>query len=97
MIRHVVLMRFTPESTVEQQQAMLAALRTLPDHLPEIRSYHAQPGLGLRDGSWDAVVVADFDDAAGWRTYIEDPEHQRIIAELIQPIASERGSLQYEL
>ncbi len=97
MIRHVVLFRFTPESTTESRQDMLAALRALPERLPEIHSYQAELDLSLRDGSWDATVVADFDDVDGWRTYVQDPEHQRIIAELIQPITAERASTQIEV
>ena len=62
-----------------------------------IRRYDVALDAGLVEGNWDASVVADFDDAEGWRTYTADPEHQRIIAELIRPILAERAAVQLEL
>ena len=97
MFRHVVLLRFTPESTPEQHQAVVAALATLPAHLPVLRSYDVALDAGLADGNWHVSAVADFDDAAGWQTYTVDPEHQRIIAEMIRPILAERAAVQHEL
>ena len=44
----------------------------------------------------DFAVVADFDDVAGYVTYRDDPEHQRIIAELIRPHLASRVAAQYE-
>jgi len=96
VFRHVVLFRFTPESTPDQHESMLAALRTLPSVIPEIRAYRAGTDAGLVEGNWQAVVVADFDDADGWRVYANHPDHRQMIAELVQPIVAERAAVQYE-
>ena len=95
MFRHVALFRFTDESTPEQRQAMIDALQTLPARIAELRAYDVTLDAGLADGNWHASVVADFDDERGWRTYTADPEHQRILAELIRPIMAERAAVQH--
>jgi hypothetical protein len=95
VFRHVVLLRFTPESTIDQHQAIATALETLPAHLPELRSYRVGLDAGLADGNWHMTAVADFDDAAGWQSYTNDPEHQRIISEMIRPILAERAAVQH--
>jgi hypothetical protein len=95
VFRHVALFRFTDESTTDQRQAMLDALRTLPAKIPELRAYDVSLDARLADGNWHASVVADFDDEEGWRTYTADPEHQRILAELIRPIMAERAAVQH--
>ncbi len=97
MLRHVALFRFTADSSAEQRQAIFTALRTLPDHIPELRNYQVGLDAGLVDGNWDGVAVADCDDVAGWEAYNADAEHQRIIAELIRPILADRAAIQYEV
>ena len=97
MFRHVALFRFTEESTPEQHRAMIDALHTMPAKIPELRAYDVSLDAGLADGNWHASVVADFDDEQGWRTYTADPEHQRILAELIRPILAERAAVQHAL
>ena len=57
-----------------------------------MRDYRIGTDLGLVEQNAHFAVVADFDDVAGYVTYRDDPEHQRIIAELIRP-ASRRESL----
>jgi hypothetical protein len=42
-------------------------------------------------------VVADFDDEDGWRAYTEDPEHRRVIEELIAPVTEDRSAVQLRL
>ena len=50
--------------------------------------------FGLREGNADFAVVADFDDEDGWRLYTEDPEHRRVIEELIAPVTEVRSAIQ---
>ncbi len=46
------------------------------------------------EGSWDAGLVADFDDVDDWRTYATNPDHLQMIAELVRPIVAERAAVQ---
>jgi Stress responsive A/B Barrel Domain len=96
MIRHVVLFRWTPDATQEQQQRVAAELRRLPALLPVLRAYHVGADLGINEGNFEFAAVADFDDLEGYQTYRDNQEHRAIIAEFILPIAAQRAAVQYE-
>jgi Stress responsive A/B Barrel Domain len=96
MIRHVAMFRWTAEATEEQKQRVVAELRRLPTLLPTLRAYHFGPDLGLAEGNFEFAVVADFDDLEGYQAYRDHPEHRKILAEFIRPIAGQRAAVQYE-
>jgi hypothetical protein len=95
MFRHVVLMQFTPEASVEQRQAVLDGLSSLPAAIPGIRSYVYGPDAGVMPGNHDLAVVADFDDADAYVHYANHPAHQAFIAEKVKPILAHRAAVQY--
>ena len=96
MIRHVVMMRWTPEATEEQKQRVAAELGRLPALLPVLRAYRMGADLGVNEGNFEWAAVADFDDLEGYLTYRDNPEHRAIIAKFIRPIIAERAAIQYE-
>ena len=77
---------------------MRDGLRALPAQIPEIRSYRVGVDAGLAaQGNSDLVVVADFDDVAGYLVYRDHPVHQDVIAQRIRPILASRAAVQHEL
>jgi Stress responsive A/B Barrel Domain len=96
MLRHVVLFSWTPEATDEQKERVAAELRKLPALIPSIRALEFGPSAGINPGAFDFGLVADFDDADGYRAYRDNPEHRAIVDQLINPIAARRASTQYE-
>jgi hypothetical protein len=81
-------------------QATVAAVSAGLDRmaqLPVVAAYHHGPDLGLRDGNWDYVVVADFATAEDFSAYSDDPDHRALIAEVIAPNLAGRAAIQYEL
>ena len=92
MFRHIALLKFTDPSAIP---AITAALATLPGVIPELREYRFGPDAGIAEGNFDLGVVADFDDVAGYEAYRDNEEHQRVLAELIRPVLSERAAVQY--
>jgi hypothetical protein len=96
MFRHVVLLRWSEAATAEQRAAVPDALETLPPQIPEIRSYRVGRDAGLAPGNFDLVVVADFDDVAGYEIYRDHPVHQDVIARFIRPILESRAAVQHE-
>ncbi len=96
MFRHVALYRWTETATPDQQRGVYDALLTLPALIPELRAYRFGADAGLVDGNWDFAVVADFDDPDGWRAYMANADHQRVIAEHIRGVIGERAAVQYE-
>ncbi len=97
VLRHVALFRWADGTTGDQKQAIHDGLARLPSLVAELRDYRFGHDAGLVEGNWDFAVVADFDDAEGWRAYREHPEHQRVLAEHIRPVAAERASVQYRI
>lgn len=96
MFRHVALFRFTPDATDEQRQAVLDGLRSLPPEIPELHDYRVGPDAELAEGNFDFAVVADFEDADGYRTYATHPAHEAVAAAHVRPILAERVAVQYE-
>jgi len=96
MFRHVVMMRFTPESTPAQLAAMQQQLLQLPGIIPEIRSYVVGEDARVNDGNYDLVIVADFRDVDDYLVYRDHPDHQAMIAEFIRPILAERVAVQHD-
>jgi len=98
MFRHVVMLSWVDTAADEDRRAARDALETLPPAIPEIRSYRVGVDAGLApEGNSDLVVVADFDDLAGYVLYRDHPTHQDVIARFIRPILAARAAVQHEL
>jgi hypothetical protein len=91
------MFRWKDGTTGAQVDAIEAALRGLPDEIPELRDYHFGRDLGLVPTSLDFCVVADLDDEPSWARYRDHPTHRRILDELITPVTESRFALQYEI
>ena len=97
MIRHVAVFTWDDEMTDDMEQQLAAELTALAPKLAGLRSYHCGPDAGLVEGNFDFAVVADFDDAAGYLAYRDNPEHQAIISRLSGPHAKNKAAVQYEI
>ena len=97
MIRHVSVITFVDDVSDAEVAAIEAALAELPARLPQLRAYAFGRDLQLADTNASFAVVADFDDVAGYEAYRDDPEHRRILAEMIKPLMSARAAVQYEV
>ena len=95
MFRHIVLLTMREDATEADREAIVAGLHTLPDLVPTIRTYDIGLDAGLNEGNATICGVADFDDADGYLTYRDHPEHQRVIATLIAPVLAARSAIQY--
>lgn len=90
--RHIVLLTLDDACDVD---GVIAALRTLPGQIPELRSYVVGRDAGLTEGNATVAVVADCDDQAGWEAYRDHPAHQAVIAERIKPHLVSRTAVQH--
>jgi Stress responsive A/B Barrel Domain len=96
MLRHVVLFEWKPEATEEQKRRMTEEIGRLPAAITDIRSYRFGHDAAINQGNPDFALVADFDDADGYRAYRDHPVHRAFLAEHITPILARRISIQYE-
>jgi hypothetical protein len=96
VIRHVSLLQFKPDATDAQVDAIASALATLPERL-RFAAYKFGRDLAINEGNYDFAVVADCETVDDYLAYRDDPEHQRILAELIRPILASRAAVQYDV
>jgi len=97
VIRHCVLLRFDPDATADQRQAVLDGLATLPDAIEAIERYEYGSDVVGADGNWDLAVTGDFADVDGYREYAGHEAHVRLITERVKPILAERAAVQFEI
>lgn len=94
MIRSVTAVSFgagTPEDAIN---SMIRGLRSL--QVDGMRNLECGRDLGLRQGNWDYVLTADFEDANAFRRFDEHPEHARIRA-AIGPHVRAAVRVQFEI
>jgi hypothetical protein len=97
MFRHVLVLKLVEGFTPAEAEKAVAALAALPTYIPELREMKVGIDLGLRDTAWDIGLVALFDNATGWRAYLDHPEHLRVSHDLLTPLIAERASVQMEV
>lgn len=97
MIRNVVLGRFRPDATEAETAAALAAVDDIA-RLPfpqRLDSTHG-PDAGLKEGGWSFAIVNDWPDAATYREYDLDAEHNRLRG-VIGAACSDLARVQFEI
>ncbi len=85
MLRHVLLIRFNPDTSDAVKAAVKAAFEKLPTLIPQVRSYSVGVDRGLLAGNADMAVVAEFANEADFLAYSQHPAH----AEVIYPVCGQ--------
>jgi len=93
---HAVTYRFRDSVGEREVAELMARLERLPGQIDAIRSYRFGRDLGLTEGGGDFAIVAEFDDADGWRAYRDHPRHLEVV-ELIGDMIEARTPVQFEL
>jgi hypothetical protein len=87
MIRHCVFLHFKAEISTEQRNALFEEIAVLQNRLPGILQVHigqnVSPETGMDKGYSDGFMV-DFSDANARDVYLEDADHQRTGAKLVE-------------
>ena len=97
MFRHVVMFTWADSVDDAHVAATADALSALPGKVDTIRNFVHGPDAGLAETNADYVVVADFDDVAGYETYRDNADHRAMIAAHIAGHVSQRMAVQYEI
>ncbi len=97
MVRHVVLFRLKEDAPEGTLHSLTKALARLPECISEISAYSYGRDLGLREGNFDFGVVAEFENAEAFAAYVDHPDHQSFVQDLLTPVMAERVALQFEL
>jgi hypothetical protein len=91
---HVVTFKWSDDSF--DAQPVAEALRAVVATVSGVRKYTCGSDIGFSPGTFDFVVVGEFDDRESFVSYRDHPEHQRIIKEMITPHLDTRTVVQLE-
>jgi len=95
MIRHVVFFKFKAEASADEIDNALAQLRDLPNKIEVIRDFEVGKDVLRAPRSWDAVIVATYDDLAALEQYTNHPAHTAVV-ETLRPLTEAVGSVDFE-
>jgi Stress responsive A/B Barrel Domain len=95
MIRHVVFFKFKPEVSSANRTAVLNQLRALPDKIDVIRSFEVGEDVLHSARSWDAVLIATYDDLQALDIYTRHDDHVEVVLKL-REICDAVGSVDFE-
>jgi hypothetical protein len=96
MVRHVVFFKFKPDVDEQQREAALDQLRQLPLQIGFIRSFELGRDSLRAPRSWDAVLIATYDDMEALQRYSTHEAHVPA-ARRMQSVCESIGSVDYDL
>jgi len=95
MIRHIVFFKFKPEADASKRKSVIEELRALREKIDVIRSFEVGEDVLQSARSWDAVLVATYDDLQALETYSKHDDHVEVVMKL-REISDAVGSVDYE-
>jgi len=100
MIKHIVMWKLHDfadgASKSENAHRLKQRLEALPQHMPEMKFAEVGINFNASDAAFDVVLVSEFESREALQTYQKHPEHQKVIAELLEKIRSEKTVVDYE-
>ena len=79
MFRHIVLVKWKPEVTDAERQALRDAIEQLPTQVPEIIAARVGLDVGRGPNNYDMATVFDFENIAAFKRYIASAAHQAYV------------------
>jgi len=91
------MFQWAAETSEEDRAAAVGALHQLRDTVAHLCTLRVGTDAGLAAGNFDVVVVADFPKAEDYATYVDHPEHQKVVSERLRPFITTRAAVQHTL
>lgn len=95
--RHVAMYRWAAHVGPDHVDRVRAALDELATLAPGVQHHVHGSDVGVSEGTFDYLVVADFDTVVDWRAYRDHPAHVLLEAELLDGHVEQRASGQYQV
>ena len=80
MLTHIVCWKYKPETTGEQREEHIAALKNLPNLIPEVLTFSVGADVLHLERSFDTGLVATYANRAALDIYDAHPEHKKVQA-----------------
>jgi len=97
-LRHIVVFRLAAEDTTQRARdaaLIKRELETLDGRIPQLRSLQVGVDSIAAQGSWDVVLIADFDDDDGLQAYQRHPAHLSVIGRT-RHLHQDRAAVDFE-
>lgn len=99
MIRHIVSWRLAatdPAQKSTDARFVIDSLEGLVGRVPTLDALRVHKDVGVTDGNWDLVLVADYASHVALDAYLEHPDHVAVVAQ-IKPLFAARASVDFEV
>ena len=95
MIRHIVLLRWSPDAAADEVEAAIERIRSFGTSSADCISLMVADNIGENPANFDCAVVADFQNASDYESYAGDPVHREVIRRN-DPLVAAKASIQFE-
>lgn len=82
MIQHLVLFKFSSETTKEQKEEGMKRLRHLKEELPGILDLHTNVDFSKMAKGYEVGLAVQFTNMAAFENYVPSKEHQAVVSYL---------------
>ena len=80
MLTHIVCWKYRPDTDDAQRREHRARLAALAGIIPDVISLNVGADILRLERSFDTGLVATFADRDALDRYLDDPEHQKVVA-----------------
>ena len=95
MLRHIVMIRWKPEATEDQKQAVQDAINGMRSQVPEIVDLRWGADIGRGPNNFDLAVVMDFGDREAFKRYLSSAVHQSYVQGAAKAAVGSLASVQH--
>ncbi len=98
---HLVLFKWKPNTTTEQEKEAGAKLLELKGKIPGVVSisfgHQNSPEAATKGHGFDAALSVVFTNAAARDAYLPNPDHQAVVTALLKPMIADLAVVDYDL
>ena len=91
------MFRWADHVDTEHVQRVHEAFDELADRTPGLRHHAHGSDVGVSEGTFDYLLVVDFESVADWRVYRDHPTHVLLVEELINGHVIEQVAGQFQV
>ena len=96
MIKHIVMWKFTDETTEADKLEMKRQLEALKGVVPSLLDIEIGLNFSPCAPAKDMVLMTEFQTLEDLKAYASHPEHQKVVA-FVKPFVDERAVVDYEI
>ena len=97
MVEHVVLFKLNPETSTDERQAAIRALKALRGQIEGIVDLTCGENFSERSQGFEIGLVVRFRDRAALDAYLPHPAHRGAVEQFIHPVRTDVIVVDYEI